>query len=267
MPSWERRVAPALRPYVSGWVAYDYRLPSTALHHGMPSASLTVVVAFDEGLDCGWLDGSGRGRFDVLVAGLHTRPSLIHTHGLQRGIQIDLTPLGARMLVGVPSGALARRIVEGTDVGWPRSLHHAMQDASWPRRSEILERFLLARLAHADPWALRSELDEAWRVLIAAGGRTRVADLAAHVGWSRRHLLARFREEFGLTPKEVARVARFEHARTLIRAGHPLAETAYDAGFADQSHLHREFTSLAALTPTQILGEFPFVHDAHTSSS
>lgn len=42
---------------------------------------------------------------------------------------------------------------------------------------------------------------------------------------------------------------RLARARTLIKNGVPLAETAARAGFADQSHLTRQFKRAFGLTP------------------
>ncbi|HWV76460.1 MAG TPA: helix-turn-helix domain-containing protein [Isoptericola sp.] len=42
---------------------------------------------------------------------------------------------------------------------------------------------------------------------------------------------------------------RVTAARAMLRAGRPLAETAYELGFADQSHFHRVFRAHVAATP------------------
>ena len=46
------------------------------------------------------------------VAGLHTIPALVEHAGESAGVQVDLTPLGAHMLLGVPMDSLANQIVE-----------------------------------------------------------------------------------------------------------------------------------------------------------
>ncbi len=84
--------------------------------------------------------------------------------------------------------------------------------------------------------------------------------VAGAVGWSDRHLAKRFRAEIGLRPKEAARVARFDRARRALRPDGRIAEVAARHGFADQSHLVREFRALAGCTPTEWLAaEFGFV--------
>ena len=56
---------PALRPYVASLVGYRARLDPRAVHHGLPSPTITVVLSFDEPLDAGWLGRpAGRGGAD-----------------------------------------------------------------------------------------------------------------------------------------------------------------------------------------------------------
>jgi transcriptional regulator GlxA family with amidase domain len=89
--------------------------------------------------------------------------------------------------------------------------------------------------------------------------------LAGEVGWSRRHLTDRFTAEYGLGPKAMARVLRFERARWMIvRAAFPsLAAVAAECGYADQAHMTREWQALAGASPTAWLAaeQLPFVQD------
>lgn len=266
MPSHEHRVSPPLRPFVSSCVGYDYRLDPRAIHHGVPSVTLTVIIAFDEPLDCGWLgapeNASGGTLFTTLVAGLHTRPSLIRTHGRQHGIQLGLTPAGCRALLGIPAAEFAGHLVAGDDAGFlPVTLHDRLQEETWPTRFRLLERHLLDRL-HPKP--LRPEVAHAWHRLTTQPTETHVTDLAREVGFSRRHLLTAFKAEIGLTPTETRRVARFDQARALLHSGLTLAEVAASAGYADQPHLTREWRTLAGATPSASLEDFPVVQDPAT---
>lgn len=81
-------------------------------------------------------------------------------------------------------------------------------------------------------------------------GTLRIGALAAEIGWSRKHLLQRFRAEMGLGPKALARMLRFHQAcRLAQQPGSEWAQVAAAGGYADQAHLAREFIDLAGESP------------------
>jgi AraC-like DNA-binding protein len=74
-------------------------------------------------------------------------------------------------------------------------------------------------------------------------------DLASLADLSRFQAIRGFLRMTGLTPHAYVIQRRLDLACRLIRTGTALAETAATAGFADQSHLHRAFTTRFGLTP------------------
>lgn len=76
-----------------------------------------------------------------------------------------------------------------------------------------------------------------------------LADLAAEAGLSRFQLVRNFASAVGLTPHAYIVQRRIDLARRLIGGGMPLAEAAFAAGFADQSHMTRVFVSKYGLSP------------------
>jgi AraC-like DNA-binding protein len=259
---------PGLDGLVAGYQGYAQTLPGPGVHRGLPSAVVTVVLAFDEPLDSGWLRSpGGRRTYWALASGLHTEPAQIHHQGSQVGIQLSLTARGAREVLGLPMGALAAEMVQLDDVigSAATEMWEQLQgESSWSRRYNLLDQALLAL---ARPPALStsapgSEVQWAWRRIRTSHGRLRVDELAQELGWSRRHLAARFRAEFGLSPKQVARIARFERSRAGLVAGRPLAEVAAVCGFADQAHLSREWRAMAGYPPREWQQtELPFLQD------
>ena len=104
----------------------------------------------------------------------------------------------------------------------------------------------------ADEFAMDPGLERAWGLLVGGGGRSRVADVADDVGWSRRHLVNKFAAEFGVTPKDSARIARFSASHAILRRTEipSLAEIAVDCGYYDQAHMAREWRELAGMAPS-----------------
>ncbi|UXH79081.1 AraC family transcriptional regulator [Roseateles amylovorans] len=81
----------------------------------------------------------------------------------------------------------------------------------------------------------------------------RTADLAAIAGISESRLTHVFSEAFHCSPAVYHTALRLSAARTLIRAGIPLAQAASEVGFADQAHLTRRFKAAFGVTPGQIV--------------
>jgi AraC-like DNA-binding protein len=252
--------APALRPFVAWYSGYRQAGVPPALHRGLPSPYLTVIFTLDDPLviarhvDPRLPPGSYR----ALVGGLHTSPALITHDGRQSGVQLQLSPLGARALLGMPAGELAGIDVDGPDVLGAvadKIVERMREEPDWPGRFAVIDRMLGARL-NGDPPAVSPEVGQAWRLLLASGGSSNVSALAAETGWSDRHLRSRFRAETGLTPKAAARVIRFDRARRRLQAQATsgqqpsLASLAADHGYYDQAHLAREFRELAGCPPS-----------------
>ena len=76
-------------------------------------------------------------------------------------------------------------------------------------------------------------------------------DIASEVGVSRFYFLRLFKTSTGLSPHAYLMMRRLELAKHLIQQGEPLAQAAYGAGFADQSHMTRHFKSAYGFTPGQ----------------
>lgn len=63
-----------------------------------------------------------------------------------------------------------------------------------------------------------------------------------------------FREYVGMNPKEYARIVRFQKSMLMLQRGNRnYADIAAACGYADQSHLIREFKSMTGHTPNDLL--------------
>jgi AraC-like DNA-binding protein len=189
---------------------------------------------------------------DVNVMGPHARPFLAETPYARELMVATLTPAGAYLVFGHPMADLANRwiaLVELVGAEGPR-LGRRLRDAvGWEARFACLDGFLESRLARA-----RQPVRDMQTIWLRAQAAGRVSDLADEVGVSHKHLVSLFHEQIGLTPRLVARLARFNRAlRRLGAAGHAnWADAAQACGYFDQSHLINDFRDFAAATPRQV---------------
>jgi AraC-like DNA-binding protein len=121
----------------------------------------------------------------------------------------------------------------------------------------VLENYLTTRLL--DGPELVRPVQGAWQRLMTSPGRLRISTLADEIGRTRQHLNVRLREQIGLTPKTVARIARLHYAASLLTRPSPQSwsDVAQRCGYADQPHLNRDFRTLTGCTPTEYVTDAP----------
>jgi AraC-like DNA-binding protein len=266
----ERAAAPGLRRHIQRYVGYVEQTAAPTRQREPPGTG--VVLIFGLGPELRVLDPARperpAARFGSFVGGPDDACAVIEHDGEMRGVQVDLTPLAARMVFGVPMHELAHRVVSLEDVlgRETRLLEERLLDApTWDRRFGIIETALGARLMAAEPPP--PDVEWAWRRVRSARGQIRIEVLAAELGCSRKHLAARFREHIGLPPKLFARLVRFTHAVEMLLESPQasLAGVAAVCGYYDQAHMDRDFRDFANTTPTAYAadprGQVTFVQD------
>ena len=239
---------------VSAISAYEER--GEAMHDGVEAASLVVPLIFSfRGPFAIALDRrpSRDDRYFSFTAGLHPGHVRMDSRGDAECLQIDFTPLGARLFFAMPLLELTSRMIRLDDLGdvAVRELADRLAEAGgWHERIRLAERFVIARIAGSDR-AIAPETLRAYREIAKRRGDLRMADIARDLGWSRKRLVTEFREQIGMAPKTFARVVRFGHATDL--ANRPgisgWAEIAAACGYADQAHMTREFVEFSGAPP------------------
>ncbi len=183
--------------------------------------------------------------------GAHGASSVVEGDCAPSYLEVWLTPLGAYTLLGLPMDELSDQLVDLVDVlgGTGRRLAQQLREASsWRQRFALMDQFLLRRLDRGPRPS--PEVGWAWERLVATGGAVPIGRIADEVGWSHRHLIARFRQQVGLRPKTAARLVRFDGVWQRIDERRPLdwGQVAADAGYADQAHLVRDFRQFTGTT-------------------
>lgn len=252
-----RLPTPALRPLLDqaleGW-AWEGQGATSFRELPFPGIPLILNLAAP------WrVEGT---KLDSFLAGLHTRPTRVSGGRAFSCLEVRLTPLGTRRLLGLPLHELTDRSVPLDELlpGAERLTARLRDAPGWEARFDLVESFLSRRLALSAPPP--RELEWAWRQLVRSGGRVRVRTLALELGWSPRRLIDRFRDHVGLPPKAAARVIRFNRAVTTLSSGTPqIAAVAAACGYADQAHLARDVRALGGVTPGELISG-NFVQDA-----
>lgn len=186
----------------------------------------------------------------AVFSGAHARPLFVETR--ENVVGVHFKPGGAFRFLGVPANELAHTHVD-VEMLWGKStqdLCAQLGAATAAKRFRVLEKALLTRLTGTwEHRAVRAALD----IFGRDAGEARTRELAAHLGLSQRHFIKLFSDQVGLTPKQFARVQRFQRALTLTRSSvaPDWSDIAVACGYFDQSHFIHDFQTLSGLNPTE----------------
>ncbi len=190
----------------------------------------------------------------VWFAGFRTAPITIPSGAKSEMIIVNFTKGGAFPFLKEPMHALTNEVVDAelvlrSDIlrMWEKliSIHPAPRKLSWLARS-------LAPYAADTGQSLVSGVLNA---IVKNPAEATMKDLVRQCGCSQRHVIKKFKEEVGVTPKEFMKISRFQHALARIESGHSTSwsELSLDCGYYDQSHLIAEFRAYSGFTPVQYL--------------
>jgi AraC-like DNA-binding protein len=258
--SWESAVAAphaALRQVVREYVGGSEATHQPLVRRELPSEIAPVIINFGAPFRMFNPDRPDQhGEFRSFATGAFDRFALVGSTGAYTCVQINFTVLGARLFLQRPLGDLFNREA-GLDVVLGRDadeLEQRLFDApSWAARFDILDRVILDRL-RVGP-RVPDAVEYAWRALVHTRGQASIGRIAYGCGASHKHLITQFTEQFGLTPKAMARVLRFGRAAELLKTSPRgrLADIAQTCGYYDQAHFTRDFRAFAGVTPTELL--------------
>jgi methylphosphotriester-DNA--protein-cysteine methyltransferase len=220
----------------------DEGAPAPIVHEVIPDGCASFVYHRNTGSEVAWLRVVG-----PRLISFRTEVKAGDTYWNAR-----LTPAACRQVLGRAPESLQNQILPFSNL-----LPH-LADELFRRLNE--SRNFAEAIAAYDATLRSLELKEASvdtkvtaavRFIEASQGRAKIAEVARTVGLSMRQLERRFRAVSGLTPKQFARVRRVRAtALALVEEGRvDWAARAAEMGYADQSHLTREFVNVTGRSP------------------
>lgn len=240
---------PRLRGLVHGyWEVEDFHLAHPEQNADLPERTVRLMLSAGE-LRAGPSPDALRPVLPATLTRFSLRPQRLVVQGRLSALVAELYPWGARQLLGWRADGPPDQLDAALSASaWVREVLALVRQGEWGAAHQALEARLL------DLAARQSEAGtgvQAAQRIYASFGTVRVAELAQTLNLSPRTLERQFAREVGVGPKTLARVARFDEANIRIRMNPavPMADLIFELGFADQSHLIREFRALSTLTP------------------
>ncbi len=149
-------------------------------------------------------------------------------------------------------------------------VHRLMEDPAVPlleKETGLMCMLTQWILRHAEPAMRQHAIGDEQKPVMRArdyiemnyGQQVSIKTLASIAGLSPYHFIRVFKKHMGLTPHAYLKQVRIKRAKQMLATNMPITQTAADSGFADQSHLSRQFKRTYGITPGQYRN---FVQDA-----
>jgi len=254
----EYRPSDDLRPYVQRFWTGRFDAPHAhglALHV-VPNGFLELIIHLtDHHCDLPGATGWGPSP-DYTLIGVQSVPYEVRFTRAVEVFAMRLKPAGFCTLFGCPVSELLNTHEDLVAVLGTRFRAFAVRLRDEPdaaARLRVAERYLLQAVGRRD----LTYVHRAAELIREAGGDLRVADVADRVYISPRQLERAFKKTIGLSPKQYMRIARLNRVQKLLQEGRHrgLADVAYQAGYADQSHFSHDFKLLVGEPPVRFLDE------------
>jgi AraC-like DNA-binding protein len=245
----------ALRPFIECLWWSRRAAPSSVREHMLPGGTAQLVIALHEH-PIAWSTPVQPDAWHSWTRGVLHGPQSAWYHagakpaGVVMGVSFRAG--AAASLIGVPLPELLDRHVTLEELWGSRGrfLQERLSETVDAKSAfDVLEREMLSRLHR--PLLIHPAVAHALRESATAAMPGGIERVRRETGYSHRRFIELFRSGTGLAPKQFYRIQRFSSVVRQLAAGETkLADLAASAGFADQSHLTREFRELAGIAPT-----------------
>ena len=221
----------------------------------VPDGCSELVLNFGDAFVRHTGDGSHR-QPRSLVAGQITRAITLEPSGRVDVWGIRFQPWAAAPLLGF-SGVEMKDCLTSIDDVAPRlgaELHAAADAPATAAPRDRIVAVLMQRLARAR--TIDARLPRLAALVAERRDALSVRAIARETGLGVRRVQQLFRDDVGLSPKQLHRITRFQRALALARAESRLTWSAIAsrAGYYDQAHLIHESRDIAGCTPAELLG-------------
>lgn len=198
-------------------------------------------------------------RLESRVAGTLLTKSEVETAGKCRHFGVRFLPGVNPVLKHRKMSELVSKEQSYEDMFDSNSERDQLFEALWKEESfeKRIKTFLLFYRKNyetqQEAYSLKSYLR---KEIMASAGNLKLNELQEKTGYSLRYLNKVITEEFGMGPKELLRIIRFQNAideltKTVNRPD--MTRAALDTGYYDQSHFIKDFKEFTSHTPSKYL--------------
>jgi len=197
----------------------------------------------------------------TLIGPITYRRVRLHIPANLEALVVLFSPQGFHDLFGESIAPLTELGTEAHSVlgiRMPRLYERLGNARTFERRVALLDEFLLGRMNDAKA---PDRISNAFNCLATPGSSLKIGDVFSQTGLSLRQFERKCLERAGVTPKVMARIARFQAALQLKKVGsQSWTQIAHLLDYHDQMHMIRDFRAFAGGTPVQTCEEIAADH-------
>jgi AraC-like DNA-binding protein len=189
------------------------------------------------------------------ISGMKTEYILIDA-SVSSMIGVHFKPGGAYPFFDFPINELNNLTIE-LDTVWNNEIHSIrnaiLNTERIGQKFSILENYFLQKgKRKSEPNLL---VQYAVEQLIHSPAVWTIDRLTRKVGVTQKHLISLFKKYVGLSPKQLARISKFQKVIQLAEKQQRIEWTqlAYECGYYDQSHFIKEFQAFSGINPSSYL--------------
>jgi AraC-like DNA-binding protein len=189
------------------------------------------------------------------ISGMKTEYILIDA-SVSSMIGVHFRPGGAFPFFDFPVNELNNLTIE-MDAIWNNEIHRVrdaiLNTSLISHKFNILENYFLQkskREPESNP-LIKYAVDQ----LLSSPQVWTIDQLSKKIGISHKHLISLFKKFVGLSPKQFARIAKFQKVIQLVEKQQQIEWTplAYECGYYDQAHFIKEFEAFSGVNPSAYL--------------
>ncbi|MCX8131671.1 MAG: AraC family transcriptional regulator [Clostridia bacterium] len=244
-----------LKPYIHRiWIFESkYGIPNDDMKMITPNGEVKLIIMYRSNVNCRIENYSWDfSEHSFAIIGQTTKPAIIDPQGCFGTIGVEFRPFGAVNFFSIPLYELTNQFYHADEVlnRIGCELQKRIADSkSVEEKIFILESFLLNQLFSSRKAA--SFIEYAANQITLKNGVINISELITDTGYSKRHFDRKFKEHIGVSPKELARVLRFQAFYSKIAMNkNDIRDQMYDF-YYDQSHFIKEFKRFTGLTPKE----------------
>ena len=198
-------------------------------------------------------DGRVERQAAIIMAGQLTSRLLLRPTGRISVVGVRFRPYGAAAVSAIPQRDLAGETLDASqaDSTLAKAMQRVLDESASPL--DAVARVQAALVTHCAAGAPDPRVRHVVTEIERRHGLVSIDGLSRDTGLTRRHLERQFQLQVGVSPKRLARIARFQRALRVLedtsRTPRRGTVTALNCGYADQSHFVRDFKAFAGFAP------------------